>query len=220
MVQYPLIFTTETIRHPQAQRRHVLLPFFCWGSALHLPRTESCSIAIDFRFPINEHVRGEQETMTSQRRPISHEGHKKLKEDLDRLIRVERPSVIKEIEVALGHGDLSENAEYTYAKEKQGLIESRIRDLQERLAACEVIDLSNRPKTDRIVFGCSVKIEDLDTSEQKVYQLLGQDETDISRGIISVNSPLGRALIGKEVDDVVEVKTPNGLREYEIMEIL
>ena len=157
--------------------------------------------------------------MSIQKRPISFEGHKKLTEDLDRMIRVERPSVIKEIEVALGHGDLSENAEYTYAKEKQALIETRIRDLQERISACEIIDLSNRPKPDRIVFGCSVKIEDVDSGEQKVYRLLGQDETDIDRGIISVTSPLGRALIGKEVDDVVEVKTPNGLREYEVVEV-
>ena len=135
------------------------------------------------------------------------------------MIRLERPGVIKEIEIALGHGDLSENAEYTYAKEKQALIETRIRDLQDRLAACEIIDLENRPDTDRIVFGSSVTIEDLDTNQQKVYRLLGQDEADISRGVISVDSPLGRALIGKEVDDVVEVKTPNGIREYEVLEI-
>ena len=154
-----------------------------------------------------------------QKRPISAEGHKKLAEELDRLIRVERPSVIKEIEVALGHGDLSENAEYTYAKEKQSLIETRIRNLQARLDASEIIDLSNRPSPDRVVFGCSVTIEDLDSGEKKVYRLLGQDETDISQGVISVSSPLGRALIGKEVDDVVEVKTPNGIREYEVLEI-
>lgn len=153
------------------------------------------------------------------RRPISAEGHRKLREDIDHLIRVQRPQVIKEIEIALGHGDLSENAEYTYAKEKQGLIEARIRDMQERLAACEIIDLDNRPPTDRIVFGCSVTIEDVDTSERKVYKILGQDEADISQGIISVDSPLGRALIGKEVDDVVEVKTPAGRREYEIVGI-
>lgn len=160
-----------------------------------------------------------EETMSLRKRPITSEGHKKLKEELDRLVRVERPSVIKEIEIALGHGDLSENAEYTYGKEKQALIETRIRDLQDRLAACEIIDIDNRPVTDRIVFGCSVTIEDLDTSQQKVYRLLGQDEADISKGVISVDSPLGRALIGKEVDDVVEVKTPNGLREYEVLEI-
>lgn len=157
--------------------------------------------------------------MSLQRRPISPEGHKKLKEDLDRMIRVERPSIIKEIEIALGHGDLSENAEYTYAKEKHSLLEARIRDLQERLNACEIITLENRPAPDRIVFGCLVTIEDVDTSEQKVYKILGQDEADISQGIISVDSPLGRALIGKSVDDVVEVKTPNGLREYEILEV-
>jgi transcription elongation factor GreA len=157
--------------------------------------------------------------MALARRPITADGHRKLREDIDRLIRIERPQVIKEIEIALGHGDLSENAEYTYAKEKQGLIEARVRDLQERLAACEIIDLSNRPPTDRIVFGCSVTIEDVDTSERKIYKILGQDEADISQGIISVDSPLGRALIGKEVDDVVEVKTPNGRREYEIVDV-
>ena len=157
--------------------------------------------------------------MALARRPITAEGHKKLKEEIDRLIRIERPQVIKEIEIALGHGDLSENAEYTYAKEKQGLIEARVRDLQERLAACEIIDLNNRADTDRIVFGCMVTIEDIDTSEQRVYRILGQDEADISQGIISVDSPLGRALIGKEVNDVVEVKTPNGLREYEVVNI-
>jgi transcription elongation factor GreA len=157
--------------------------------------------------------------MSLARRPISTEGHKKLREEFDRLIRVERPSVIKEIEVALGHGDLSENAEYTYAKEKQALIESRIRDLQDRLAACEVIDLENRAQSDRIVFGTSVTIEDVETSERKVFRILGPDETDIPQGIISVDSPLGRALIGKETDDVVEVRTPNGVREYEILEV-
>jgi len=153
------------------------------------------------------------------RRPITPEGHRKLSEEIDRLTRTERPSVVKEIEIALGHGDLSENAEYTYAKEKLGLIDSRIRGLQERLAACEIIDLNNRPATDRIVFGCSVTIEDVDTSERRVFRLLGQDEADISQGIISVDSPLGRALIGREVDDVVEVNTPNGLREYEVVEV-
>lgn len=162
---------------------------------------------------------GKGECIAMQRRPISPEGHRKLTEELDRLVRIERPSVIKEIEVALGHGDLSENAEYTYAKEKQGLLETRIRDLQERIESSEIIDLSNRPETDRVVFGCSVTLEDLDSNERKVYRLLGQDETDISQGIISVTSPLGRALIGKEVQDVVEVKTPNGIREYEIIAI-
>jgi len=135
------------------------------------------------------------------------------------MIRVERPAVIKEIETALGHGDLSENAEYTYAKEKHSLIEARIRDLQGRLSSCEIIDLANRSTSDKVVFGCSVTIEDMDSGERKTYRLLGQDEADISRGIISVDSPLGRALIGKSVEDVVEVKTPNGPREYELLEI-
>jgi transcription elongation factor GreA len=153
------------------------------------------------------------------KRPISTEGYKKLQEEMDRLIRIERPSVIKEIEIAIGHGDLSENAEYTYGKEKQALIETRIRDLQDRLASSEVIDLSNRSQPKKIVFGCLVTIEDVDSNEQKTYRLLGQDEAEISQGSISVDSPLGRSLIGKEMDDVVEVKTPNGIKEYEIIKI-
>jgi len=157
--------------------------------------------------------------MSLPRRPISTKGHKKLTEEMDRMIRVERPSVIKEIEIALGHGDLSENAEYTYAKEKQALIETRIRDLQERLAACEIIDLENRPETDHIIFGCCVTVEDVETGEQKKYRLLGQDEADIGQGTLSVDAPLGRALIGKEMGDIIEVKTPNGIREYEILHI-
>ncbi len=157
--------------------------------------------------------------MSFNRRPISSEGLKKLNEELDRLIRVERPSVIKEIEIAIGHGDLSENAEYTYGKEKQALIETRIRDLQERISSSEVIDLSNRPAPDRVVFGTYVTIQDLDVNETKKYQLLGQDEADIAKGVISVDSPVGRALIGKEVGDVVEIRTPNGIRECEIIDI-
>jgi transcription elongation factor GreA len=157
--------------------------------------------------------------MTSKKRPISAAGLKKLQEDLDRMMRVDRPKVIKEIEVALGHGDLSENAEFTYAKEKQALIEARIRDLQERIAASEVIDLDNRPASDRVVFGSRVTIEDVDTSEQKAYTILGQDEADIGRGIISVTSPLGKALIGKQPNDFVEVRTPDGVREYEVVDV-
>jgi len=136
------------------------------------------------------------------------------------MIRVERPSVIKEIEIALGHGDLSENAEYTYAKEKQALIETRIRGLQERLSTCEIIDITQRSASDRIVFGSTVELEDLESNEIKRYRLLGQDEADVSHGILSVSSPLGRALIGKEAADIVEVKTPNGVREYEVLKIM
>ncbi|MGO8878721.1 MAG: transcription elongation factor GreA [Desulfomonilaceae bacterium] len=157
--------------------------------------------------------------MSFNRRPISSKGLKRLNEEMDRLIRVERPSVIKEIEIALGHGDLSENAEYTYAKEKQALIETRIRDLQDRISSSEVIDISNRPTPDRVVFGVHVTIQDLDTDETKNYQLLGQDEADIANGIISVDSPVGKALIGREVGDVVEVRAPNGVRECEIIDI-
>jgi transcription elongation factor GreA len=162
-----------------------------------------------------EHEKG----MPAVSRPISADGYRKLQEDLDKLVRVERPQVTKEIEIAAAHGDLSENAEYTYAKEKQALIDSRIRDLQDRLTACEVIDLSNRPDNDRIVFGATVTVEDVDSGEQRTLRLLGQDEADIGEGSISVTSPLGKALIGKEEGDVTEVKTPNGLREYEILKV-
>jgi transcription elongation factor GreA len=157
--------------------------------------------------------------MTFSKRPISAAGFRKLQEELDRMVRVDRPKVIKEIEVALGHGDLSENAEFTYAKEKQALIETRMRDLQERIADSEVIDLDNRPVSERIVFGSRVTIEDVDTSEQKAYTILGQDEADIGRGIISVTSPLGKALIGKQLNDFVEVRTPEGVREFEILDV-
>jgi transcription elongation factor GreA len=158
--------------------------------------------------------------MTLQSRPISVEGHKKLQEELDRLLRFERPAILKEIEIALGHGDLSENAEFTYAKEKHALLETRIRDMQERLDACQVIDLANRVRSDKVVFGASVTIEDIDSGERKVYRLLGQDEADVSNGIISVSSPLGKALIGKEENDMVEVRTPDGIREYEVVKIM
>ncbi len=157
--------------------------------------------------------------MTLDRRPISPRGFQRLQEELDNLTRVERPKVTKEIEIALGHGDLSENAEYTYAKEKQGLIDCRIRDLQERVTACEVIDLTNQPQPTRVVFGCLVTLEEVESGETKMYKLLGPDETDVSNGIISVSSPLGKALIGKEVDDVVEVRTPGGVKEYEITNV-
>jgi transcription elongation factor GreA len=155
--------------------------------------------------------------MIDERRPISAQGFRKLQEDLDKLMRVDRPSVIKEIEIAIGHGDLSENAEYTYGKEKQALIEKQIRDLQERIAACEVIDLKTRPPSSKVVFGSKVTIEDVETGEQKVFTILGPDEVDISKGVISPTSPMGKALIGKEEGDSVEVKTPDGIREYELI---
>ncbi len=157
--------------------------------------------------------------MTDEKRPISAQGYRKLQEELDKLIRVDRPSVIKEIEIALGHGDLSENAEYTYGKEKQALIEKQIRNLQERIAACEVIDMENRPASDKVFFGSSVTIEDVESGEQKVFTILGPDEVDIAKGVISPTSPMGKALIGKEEGDSVEVKTPDGIREYEILSL-
>jgi len=153
-----------------------------------------------------------------QRTPITKEGYEKLKKELEHLERVERFDVIKAIEEARAHGDLSENAEYHAAKERQGHIEARIQYLKSTLACAEVIDCENQ-SCDRVVFGVKVRLENIDTGEEVVYQLVGPDESDVQQGKISVTSPLGQALIGKEEGDEVEVKTPGGLRTYEILEI-
>ena len=150
--------------------------------------------------------------------PFTPEGYQKLKDELERLERVERYEVIKAIEEARAHGDLSENAEYHAAKERQGQIEARIQYLNSKLAAAEVIDCSNLP-CDKVVFGVKVRLENLDTGEEVVYQLVGPDESDIKQGKISIKSPLGMALIGKEEGDEVEFKSPSGTKTYEILEI-
>ncbi len=153
-----------------------------------------------------------------QRTPITREGYEKLKKELEHLEKVERFDVIKAIEEARAHGDLSENAEYHAAKERQGHIEARIQYLKSTLASAEVIDCEDQ-SCDRVVFGVKVRLENIDTGEEVVYQLVGPDESDVQQGKISVTSPLGQALIGKEEGDEVEVKTPGGLRTYEILEI-
>ena len=150
--------------------------------------------------------------------PFTPEGYQKLKDELERLERVERYEVIKAIEEARAHGDLSENAEYHAAKERQGQIEARIQYLNSKLAAAEVIDCSNLP-CEKVVFGVKVRLENLDTGEEVVYQLVGPDESDIKQGKISIKSPLGMALIGKEEGDEVEFKSPSGTKTYEILEI-
>ena len=149
---------------------------------------------------------------------MSKTGHARLREELTRLERKDRIEVIKAIEVARGHGDLKENAEYHAAKERQGHIEGRIMELKDKLGRAEVIDCSN-VTCDRVVFGVGVTVVDLDTDEEVTYQLLGQEESDVKKGIISIFSPLGKALIGKSVGDEVTVKTPSGVRELEIVEI-
>jgi transcription elongation factor GreA len=153
-----------------------------------------------------------------QRVPITKDGYERLKCELQRLQREERPMVIRAIEEARAHGDISENAEYEAAKDKQGLIEARIGDLTQKLGLCEIIDLSDEDNG-RIMFGSTVVMEDLETGEVTSYQLVGPYEADVQAGTISVTSPLGKALIGKEEGEEVRVQTPKGIRNVEILEI-
>ncbi len=149
---------------------------------------------------------------------MTKEGYEKLKEELDRLLKIERPKNIREIEEARAHGDLSENAEYHAAKEKQSFIEGRIRELQAKLSMAEVIDPS-RINTSKIAFGARVKVIDIEADEEYIFHLVGPDEADVKNGKISITSPVGRALIGKEVGDRVVIKAPARTIEYEIIEI-
>ena len=154
-----------------------------------------------------------------KRNPITKEGFKALQEEFERLRKNERPAIIKAIEEARDHGDLSENAEYIYAKERQALIETRIQDLENKLGTAEIIDTQRLPG-DRIVFGSRFVLCNVDTDEEIVYQIVGVDESDISEGKISIESPMAKALIGKRLDDEVVVDTPNGKREYEVLDII
>lgn len=154
-----------------------------------------------------------------KRTPITKEGYAVLREELDRLKKHERPRIIAAIEEARGHGDLSENAEYIYAKERQAFIEARMQDLENKLGNAEIIDTTKLP-TDRIVFGSKFIVSNLDTDEEITYQIVGVDESDIKKGRISVDSPMAKALIGKRIQDEVIVDTPNGKREFEIIDIV
>ncbi|HLC26754.1 MAG TPA: transcription elongation factor GreA [bacterium] len=153
-----------------------------------------------------------------ERVPMTREGYEQLSLELKRLQQEERPRVIQAIAEARAHGDLSENAEYHAAKEQQSFVEGRIRLLQDKLGRAQVIDTSNLPN-DRVVFGATVLLEDCETGERVRYRIVGADEADIEQGKISVNSPVGRALIGHALDDAVKVKTPAGIREFSILEI-
>jgi transcription elongation factor GreA len=153
-----------------------------------------------------------------ERIPITKQGLEKLKAELNHMEGVERPQNIRAIEEARAHGDLSENAEYHAAKETQSFIETKINELRAVVGRSEVLDIETGP-TDRIVFGRTVLLYDLNTEEEVTYQLLGPYESDPEKGKISVTSPLGQALIGREAGDEVKVKTPGGLQEFEIVEI-
>jgi len=145
-------------------------------------------------------------------------GHQKLKEELERLLKVDRPQNIKAIAEARAHGDLSENAEYHAAKERQSFIEGRIHELQEKIALAEVIDPS-KISQDRVAFGAKVKVVDIDADEEYDFILVGPDEANIKERKISISSPVGRSLIGKEVGEIAVVKAPARTIEYEILEI-
>lgn len=153
------------------------------------------------------------------RTPITKAGYDALRVELQNIKKHERPQVIAAIEEARGHGDLTENAEYIYAKERQSFLETRIQELENKIATAEIIDTSRLPN-DRIVFGSKFVLCNLDTNEELTYQIVGVDESDLNQGKISIVSPIAKALIGKTLGDTVIVKTPNGNREYEILEII
>jgi transcription elongation factor GreA len=149
--------------------------------------------------------------------PLTKRGAEKLKEELQRLKSVERHAVIQAIAEARAQGDLSENAEYEAAKDKQGFIEGRILEIESKLAAAQIIDPSTLDADGKVVFGSTVELEDEDSGTKVTYQIVGEDEADLKQGLISIGSPIARALIGKEAGDVAEVQAPGGLRNYEIV---
>jgi transcription elongation factor GreA len=149
--------------------------------------------------------------------PITRRGAEKLKAELHRLKTVDRPSVIHAISEARAQGDLSENAEYEAAKDRQGFIEGRIQEIEGKLAAAQVIDPVTVEAGDKVVFGATVQLEEEDTGEKVTYQIVGEDEADLKQGLINISSPIARALIGKELGDTAEVQAPGGVKHYEIV---
>jgi len=150
--------------------------------------------------------------------PMTARGKQKLEEELKQLKTVERPQVIQEIATARAHGDLSENAEYDAAKEKQSFIEGRIKELEDKIARAQVID-PREVRTDRIVFGATVELKDCDTEETKTWQIVGVDESDVKLGRLSIESPVARQLLTKRAGDVVTVRVPKGEVDYEVVSV-
>ena len=148
--------------------------------------------------------------------PMTVAGEKKLRDELDHLKREERPRITKAIAEAREHGDLKENAEYHAAREQQSLAEGRIQDIESKLSLAQVIDVAALPASDKVVFGATVTLVDIESDESVTYQIVGDDEADVKNGRISVTSPIARGVIGKEVGDCVGVQTPSGIVEYEI----
>jgi transcription elongation factor GreA len=153
----------------------------------------------------------------AERFPITPKGAQKLKDELGRL-KEERPKISRDIGVAREHGDLSENAEYHAAKERQGMVEARIKDIEDKLARAEIIDPS-KLHGDRISFGATVELSNIDTDEAVTYQIVGAEEANVNDGLISISAPLARALIGKQVGDEVKLKLPAGDRCYEVVAV-
>ena len=151
--------------------------------------------------------------------PITARGAEKLRAELKQLKSVERPAVVQAIAEARAQGDLSENAEYEAAKDRQGFIEGRILEVEGKLSAAQIIDPTQVDAGGKVVFGATVDLEDEDSGDAVTYQIVGEDEADIREGKVSVNSPLARALIGKHAGDIAQVQTPGGLREYELVDV-
>ena len=151
--------------------------------------------------------------------PLTKRGAEKLKEELHRLKTVDRPAVIQAIAEARAQGDLSENAEYDAAKDRQGFIEGRIQEVEGKLSAAQSIDPATVDAGGRVVFGATVELEDENTGDAVKYQIVGEDEADLKLGLINISSPIARALIGKEEGDVAEVQAPGGVRRYEIVAV-
>lgn len=154
-----------------------------------------------------------------KRSPVTLAGAERLRTELKRLKSEDRPNIIKAIAEARSHGDLSENAEYHAAREQQSFIEGRISEIEKRLANAEVIDVALLQPSNRVVFGATVDLEDQDDGSHITYQIVGEDEADIRRGLISVGSPIARALVGKSKGDLIEVDVPAGRRNYEVIAI-
>jgi transcription elongation factor GreA len=151
--------------------------------------------------------------------PLTRRGSELMRDELQRLKSVERMAVIRAIAEARAHGDLSENAEYAAAKDKQGFIEGRILELEGKLAAAQIIDPATLDAEGRVVFGSTVELEDEASGDRVTYQIVGEDEADLKKGLISIGSPIARALIGRSAGDVAEVRAPGGTRHYEIIDV-
>ncbi len=151
--------------------------------------------------------------------PLTARGAEKLREELNRLKYEERPRIIEAIADAREHGDLKENAEYHAAREQQSFTEGRIKDIEAKLSNAQIIDVTSMPNNGRVIFGATVDLVDVDTEEELTYRIVGEDEADIKQGLLSVQSPFARALIGKDQGDIAAVEAPGGTRELEIVEV-